>query len=561
MSGRPALDPKTALRELILGAVDRIERSSPGEAVREEIRLLPDTAEGTLSIVDGAAGLSPAEVEDGLGEASAGTEGFWAGWLACQSFCSRQEILTRGSRILCNGDGTIEIGRAEVATPGTAVHLRLLPEHSNLLDDALLTRLIKKSCDFVRFPIYLGRGLHPVNHPDAPWYREGPQPDLLRALQTLFQIGTLLAVFPLQIAAAGTGPRVCGALYVRPRRHRPTLRLYCRGVFVAATDASLLGSGLRDVMSGVIDVDMPTRAAGRELLEPASLQGAWLRQVLVQTAANGLLGLARQRKKHFQELMQEHGPAVKAACLADPEELGELRHHFPYRTSLREAATVPEILAGRQGRVVIYADDLGVAAPLIPLYNRSNTEVVYMMHPVDEKLRAGWMQDGARIELQRFDFDPPGDLSSLPMDDEDRLLTDLITLFRSAIDPALSVMLTSLGADGPPAVLSISEPARARLEMLLAIRSRQEQDRNNELPPELIGVEASVDQTLLLNRSHKIVGHLLAGLAAENAEPLIALCLYSHALLSSGLHLPRSKVAELARTMTELITNLLTQTD
>ncbi len=223
---------------------------------------------------------------------------------------------------------------------------------------------------------------------------------------------------------------------------------------------------------------------------------------------------------------------------------------------------------------MIYADDLGVAASLLPLYRRSNTEVVFMTDPLDEKLRAEWRIDGTKIEFQRFDLAPPGAVPDSPGDDEARLLGTLIDLFRSTIDSALQVELAFFGPDGPPAVLSIAERDRRKLEMLEAIRSRQEQGRTVELPPELAQFVkpgmldiASIARTLILNRSHRIVIRLIAGLGGGvdrptgDLAPLLARCLYGHALLSSGLRLPRAKLAELAHTMTELITNLLPQAE
>ncbi len=477
------LEPKAALRELIVGAVDRLDPSGMGNTAPGEIRLLPEPAASTLSIVDSGAGLSLAEVEDLLGNAGSDTEGFWAGLLACRRLCSRLEVLTRacdsGTRILLTEDGEIRIGAAEIESPGTAVHLQLCREHSSLLTDDLLTRLIKKSCDFVRVPIYLGRGWDPVNLMDAPWYREIPDLQLKGELDRTLQIRTL-AAFPFQISD-NAGPRLRGTLYIRSWRHSATLRLYCRRVFVAAAEADLLGPGLRELVSGVIDADAPSRAESRQLLEPRSSQGAWLQSVLLRIVAQGFLGLARQRRKQLQQLMDDHGPSIKAACLAFPEELGELRNHLPYRTSLRDAATLPEILEGRPERTVIYADDFDIAAPLVPLYRRTNTEVVYMTAPADERLRAQWSIERDGIMFRRADLEPP-----LPpaTGEEGALAGRLEHLFQTSIDPGLAVELRALSPDAPPAILSISDEGRRKLEMLAAIRSRQQQGRTNELPPE-----------------------------------------------------------------------------
>jgi HSP90 family molecular chaperone len=561
------LEPKAVLRELILGAVDRLDPCAEGDAAAREIRLLPDSTAGTLAITDNGAGLSLAEVENGLANAGSGTEGFWAGLLACRPLCSHLEVLTRvcdsGTHVLLTADGETQIGPAEVESPGTSVHLQLHREHSSLLNDDLLTRLIKKSCDFVRIPIYLRRGWDPVNLMDAPWYREVPAPQLKGELERILHIRTL-AAFPFQISENSGRPCLRGALYVRSWRHSATLRLYCRRVFVTAAEADLLGPGLRDLISGVIDVDTPSRAECHRLLEPGSSQGAWLQSVLLRIVAQGFHALARQRKKQLQQLMDDHGPSIKAACLAFPEELGELRNHLPYRTSLRDAATLPEVLEGRPDRTVTYADDLDVAAPLVPLYRRTNTEVVYMTAPADEKLRAQWSIQG--IEFRRADLKPP-----LPpaADEEAALAERLEQLFQTSIDPGLTVELRALGPDGPSAILSLSEDGRRKLEMFTAIRSRRQQGRTNELPPELRQLAesgaldtTSIPQQLILNRSHGIVAQCIAALGgselpAEGIALPFARFLHAQALLSAGLHLPRSRIAELSRSMIELTINLL----
>jgi hypothetical protein len=245
---------------------------------------------------------------------------------------------------------------------------------------------------------------------------------------------------------------------------------------------------------------------------------------------------------------------------------------------LRSQVTLPEYLATRTDRIVVYADDLSLGASLIPLYNQANVEVLFMTDAEDEGLREAWKAAGAGVTFRRLDVDPPG----APEEGPDRrepavsrnTLEALRLLFRSAVGERLGAEIRGLGVEAPPALLAISDQDRKVLTFVEGVRRFQREGRLDELPPEVRDTarrEGFVDllaaltaETVILNTANDIVKVLLRSLGSEHTThttdgvlPQVARFLYGQALLGSGLHLSTEKLSQISRHQTQLITTLL----
>jgi HSP90 family molecular chaperone len=565
-------DPAICVRELIANAAD----SRPSQ-----ITLRVDPTPRLLEVADDGAGMTRTEVASLLGTmfATTKTDGqeavgrFGIGFYSCFSLCSEVDVLTRtcdpgdtGTHVRYRGGQRLEILDDPVQRVGTAVRLTLLPEHVELLDEGRLGRLVRRPCDFLQLPILVGPEL--VNAADAPWYRAAAEDDLRRGLVELLGLDQPLAAFSVD-AQLGSR-RVRGVLHFAPRgRHPATVRLYSNRVLVSESDATLVDEHLRGALSAVLDVDdLPLTISRDAALETSSCVRE-LRPMLVERLAAALADLASRQPTRFRRVMADHGAELKAACLHHRVLLSSVRDHLPYRSSLRPYVTVPEYLASRDDRVVVYADDLSLAAAFLPLYERANVEVLFMTDRSDVSLREGWDDH----TFLRLDVHPIGSArpAAAPgpsaVTEEAREL--LQELFRSTVG-LVTIEARALDPDGPPALVLLSDHERRQWRIAEHVKTKLEQGRHSDLPRELRGEEVSrqlarpISQSILLNTSHPIVRRL-AGLLARGALTdrehrigvMAARFLYALALMASGLPVSPAKARELSRDLSALATCLL----
>jgi molecular chaperone HtpG len=591
LSGNVFAGQQACIRELIANAADSILQLSPDKLGNVEIRVIPDRANGILTVSDNGIGMTKEEAASLLGTifstAKAGQKNligqFGIGFYSCFPLCSVVEVLTRtrrpddiGTRVLYKGGQTLQVDSAAVRSPGTTVRLHLLDTHKSLLDDETLRRFVRKDCNFVRYPIYLGSEWTVLNSLDAPWYHaRASERNLLDGLKKFYGVQDALAVVPVhERLSDGT---VEGVLYIMPSREKPTLQIYSRRILINESDRSLLDDSLQVFLSGVIDAeDLPLVLTRNAILENTP-QTDNLRRLLVERLADGLADLARSRSTEFRRLMAAHGPTIKAACLKHQLLLANLRDHFPYRSSLRPSVTLPDYMASRSDHTAIYSDDVSVGQSLIPLYNQANIEVLFMTDSVDSLLRDRWYCGGKQIEFKRLDVDPPVDkrAAASPRSEEiDRsTLEALRMLFQATVNERLQVETRSLGPNSPPALLALSEEDRCHLQLVEAVRLHEKEGRLAELPVELQRMaktgfldllSALSTQTIILNQTNALVQALSKRLreqrlstSGRGVEALLAKFLYGQALMSSGLYLSTEKLTEISQSLTDLITTLL----
>jgi molecular chaperone HtpG len=608
LSGSVFSGPDASIRELIANAADSISQLTLHLQANLEIRLIPellkaDDCPGILRIKDTGLGMSYGTARERLGkifssgklEQSGLIGRFGIGFYSCLPLCSKVEVCTRtrasddeGTQVIYRGGEELEFRDWPVDRAGTTVALYLLPEFRKLLELQHLRRLVRKHCRYIQYPIYVGHNSELLNDMDARWYHEDAREDELETeLAKQFKIEKPVAVF----SACGkleSGSRVHGVLYIPQANEPREVRLYSQRILITDHDQELLSDDLMMFLAGVLDVDDLPLVISRDGIIENTQQIQEVRQYLISVLADRLEHLAKKRRVDFRRAMAIYGSSIKEACIEHLPLLQQLRDYFAFQSSLGRVVTIPEYLIGSSDREVIYADDRTVGASLIPLYNRANREVLYMTDAVDRRLRDDWRDRNGRVSFRRLDVDPPvadadGDEDNDSRRDFGKSVMEAVRqLFRSAIDAKPDVELRSLGEDGPPAVLAMSDHDRDQLQFVQFVRERQKDGRISELPPEvqemaktgfLDFLSKAADQTVILNPSNAIVSQLLHHLNSKfesprnpvestpaidsELEPVLARFLYSQAMLSSGLDLSSEKLSEISRTQTTLFTALL----
>lgn len=591
LSGNVFTGEQACLRELIANAADSISRLPPLLRHHVEIRVTADRVGGILHISDNGEGMTRREAETRLGTIfGSGKDSardiigqFGIGFYSCFPLCTKVEVLTKsrlpedpGTRVVYEGGKSLRVETVPRNVAGTTVKLYLHRDHRHLLDKNELRTLIQRDCDFIPYPIYLDDGWELVNKMDAPWYHNRTEEEIRKGLEDLVQVKNPLAVIPVdEVVGAG---RVSGLLYIAGRGEESRFRLYSRRVLINESESSLLTPQMRRFLAAVIDAEDLPLVISRDAILEKSPQAVRLREVLIERCGNGLAQMASKSKEDFRRVFDQHGPAIKAAALEHKPLFMKLKDHFPFRSSLRPSVTLPDYLANRSDRTVIYADDMSVGASLIPLYNHLNIEVLYMTDAVDKVVRDRMGEGVEKVQFKRLDVDPPAaaktsatvheyqpDASSLEL---------LRLLFRFAVSsPSIGVELRALGPNSPPAVLALMESDRNNLQFSEAVHEYERTGRKDELPPDIqamLGtgfldfIERLTSQTIILNMSNEVVQQLLRRVktaslnwADSQVNAHLARFLYGQALLSSGLHLAADKLTKIAHDQTEFIALLL----
>ncbi len=162
-----------SIRELITNAADSLAQLPPEQESNLEIRLIPSVSQdsdspGTLRISDTGVGMTYGEAKQRLGklfstdkQSGQGLVGqFGIGFYSCFPLCYEVEVFTRtrargdsGTRLRYRGGEEMQIQPWPVDQPGSTVLLHLRPEHRRLLQQATLTNIVRRYCNYIRYPI------------------------------------------------------------------------------------------------------------------------------------------------------------------------------------------------------------------------------------------------------------------------------------------------------------------------------------------------------------------------------------------------------------------------
>ena len=446
-------DKDVFLRELVSNASDaldklRFERLTDPELGGSEelaIRLEPNPAAHSLSIVDNGIGMTREEIVKNLGTiAKSGTKeflsavrerggkdmppeligqfgvGFYSAFMVAKKIVvvSRRAGSEQATRWESSGDGSYTLGDTERAHSGTTVTLELKPrdedqDDRDYTDEQVLRRIVKRYSDFVAYPIKLSVWKTPegakagekvledvtLNSLKAIWDRPKSEVseeeykafyrhlshdwnDPLRTLPIRLE-GTLEAYALLYLPA-----RAPFDLY-SPEMKRG-VQLYVKRVFVLDECKDLVPSYLRFVR-GVVDAHDLSLNVSRELLQK-DRQIQIIKKQLVKRVLATLEEMKREKPEEYAGFWSNFGPVLKEGLLepggADRDKLLELLR--AETTHGAEPTTLEDyVLRMKEGQSEIYfllgpTKEAAAQSPLLESFRAKGYEVLLFSDPVDE---------------------------------------------------------------------------------------------------------------------------------------------------------------------------------
>lgn len=444
------------LRELISNASDALDRlrfealTRPelvDEGHKYEIRLIPNTAERTLTISDTGIGMSRQELIDHIGTiARSGTRElrkrmkesqsaeavaeligqFGVGFYSAFMVADKVTIVTRrageseATRWESTGEGSYTVTEAEKASCGTEITLHLkAPDAESGIEDYTdrwkLSMIVHKYSDFIAYPIiYEGPAQEPgetdagkeqkietrtLNSMKPIWTRsrsevsESDYHEFYKHLSTDWN--EPLKVLPLK--AEGTVEYE--ALLFIPSQapydlfyvgSEAGLRLYARRVMVMEKCEDLLPRYLRFIKGVVDSSDLPLNISRQRLQQDRHI--TQIRKWLTRKVLDALAEMREKEAEKYLKFWEQFGRALKEGVSSDYENKDRLLPLLLFESSndAKELATLKayvERMKPEQSEILYLTGDSRKVienSPHLEAPKQKGYEVLYLSDPVDE---------------------------------------------------------------------------------------------------------------------------------------------------------------------------------
>lgn len=466
------------LRELISNASDAIDKrryqaltdtSLVNKDQDWKIKLVPDKANGTLTIMDNGIGMSHDELVNNIGTiAKSGTKEFLSkmketkndvnligqfgvGFYSAFMVADKVEIISRASdekayKWISDGSTGFTVEEAEKENRGTEIVLHLKEESKNYLEEWELRQLVKKYSDFVEFAIAMD-----IEREEMPRDDEGKPKEGAEAVKTIKEeiLNSRQAIwtkpkqeikeeeyheFYKNISHDFIDPletvhyHAEGSIEFKALLYIPTnppmdlflkeghqgLHLYINRIFIMNDAKTLIPQYLRFVR-GVVDAsDLPLNVS-REILQ----QDAQLEKIRKNIVSKILSTLKTMKDKEYEKYLKFYkafGSVIKEGIHYDAANKDKIADLLLFESTKEEAGTyrsleqyVTDMPEAQKNIYYIIADNRqeALASPHLEIFKSNNQEVLLMTETIDEIAVQGLMTyKGKSIKsVERGDLD------------------------------------------------------------------------------------------------------------------------------------------------------------
>ena len=424
------------LRELISNGSDACDKLRYEAIAKPElmeaggplaIRIVPDKAANTLSVIDSGVGMDRQELIDNLGTiARSGTKSFVArlkeakdgasligqfgvGFYA--AFMVAERVVVTSRRAGTNeawvwsssgGSGfTVTPGTAEDVervARGTEIVLHLKPEAKDYLEPARIERIVHAYSDNIQFPIELvtdGGEAKQINSASALWQRPKSE---LKPEDYAAAYKSIAGAFDepaMMLHYRAEGRQAYAVLLFAPSSkpfdlfepsRKGRVKLYVRRVFITA-EADLLPPYLRFIRGVVDSEDLPLNIS-REMLEN-NPQLAQIRKAVTGRVISELETLSEKEPEQFDKIWDAFGPVIKEGLYEDFERREKLLALARFTTTTGNRRSLKQYLADfKPNQTEIYflvGDSIErlKSNPMLEAASARGIEVLLLTDPVD----------------------------------------------------------------------------------------------------------------------------------------------------------------------------------
>lgn len=591
------------LRELISNASDAIDKlrfaaltdtSLIPENTEYAIFLLPDAKTKTLTISDNGIGMSKEEVIANIGTiAKSGTKefmdklqasenltateligqfgvGFYSAFMVADkiTLITKKAGMTVGVKWESCGDGTYTIEDCTKETFGTTITLHLKSEHisadepeQNYLNTTILSSLVKKYSDYIRFPIKMlvetskeseeeksSQEMQTLNSMAPLWTRskneisadeynqlykhlfldwQNPLEIIHTKAEGVFEYTTLLYI-----------PEHAPYDFYQ-KEHTTGIKLYSKNVFIMDDCRELLPEYFRFV-KGIIDTPDVSLNISREILQ----QNQTLKKIgknLEKTIVKSLENMLKNSREKYLQFFTEFGKAIKHGIYSDYSSHDKLKELLLFSSSRNSEDTAMITLAEYvqnmkpEQEVIYYAagkDRKTVESfPQMEILKEKGLEVLYLFDRVDEFAIDMLVQYDSKkfqsisrgeLDLSKFENEQEKETQEKLTSENKDLLLEIKNALQDKVD---EVKISNRLKSSPVCLISSNSGISLSMEQILA---------------DVQDSKIKATRILELNPKHEIFEKLKNNFATQgNSELFNDYCnlLYGQALLLEGLPL------------------------
>jgi len=561
------------LRELISNAADACDRlrydsiQNPALAKKHagyEIRIVPDTKERVLSVMDSGIGMTREELIENLGTiAKSGTKAlmeqlkqssaagspsligqFGVGFYSCFMVAHSVDVISRragsddvwiwsstGNDGFTIREATKEESAQLLTTSGTTIKLKLKDEACDFFLEEKIKMVVTTYSNHINLPVYVGKEAdEPVNSASALWMK--PKSDITEADYNEFfsitsnSLGTDVPLLTAHWRAEGKIEYTAllfvpnlrpWDLYDPSRKH--CVRLYVRRVFISDDCSGLVYPWLR-FLRGVIDSeDLPLNISRESLQENAIVSK--IRSGVAKHILSDLEKLSRNDPTAFYAFWMQFGAVVKEGLYDAPEHRDDIFKIAKFHSthSLEMTSLDDYVSRMKEGQDSIYyisgenADSLR-NSPQIEGLKKRGLEVLIFSDTIDDF----WLPIVMDFKGKKFVSATKGaiDLSKFPVADkkagdevvEVKTRSALVAFLKSHLSELISdVRVSDRLTDSPVCLVAADKDADLNVTRIL--KANQNYD-------------AKTKPVLEINADHPLIDQLDA--LAETSTESMALC-------------------------------------
>ncbi len=571
------------LRELISNASDAIDTVRFNSLSNEEmlegnrewkIKLIPDTAAGTLTITDNGIGMSRETVVENLGTiARSGTKAFLeslkaagsgerpeligqfgVGFYSAFMVADRVTVLSRmagdptmGVRWESDGQGSFTVESVPKATRGTDIILHLKEDEKDFLEPWTLRRLVKQFSDFIEHPVVMDVEKEndkkekeiveeTLNSRKALWLRS--KADVTTEEYNAFyqQISGDFTEPAKVIHYTGEGTTEFKVLLFIPG-HKPFdmqfgepkygPKLYIRRVLIMDHCEQLLPPYLRFVRGVVDSSDLPLNVS-RELLQQNPLLER-IQRNLVKSVLKALEEMKTSSPEAYSTFFKELGGVLKEGIATDHtnrEQVADLMLYESINTESGKTTSLPEYVGAMpaEQKDIYYLTGENRAliehAPTLEIFRSRGWDVILMTDPIDEfvlpslhEYRGKHLKAADKGDLEGSDAIP---------EEEKKKFEGLFGYMKQTLPGIQEVRLSSRLKESASCLVSEEGALGANMERIMA----------------KLGQAGKASERILeLNGNHPVVQAVLALHAKAPDDPRcerVVRLLYEQAIIAEG---------------------------
>jgi molecular chaperone HtpG len=592
------------IRELVSNAADAMSKlgklSAMGEANLAEghqfkITVSVNHEAGTIKVIDNGIGMTDEEVKKYINQiAFSGAKDFiekykdktddqqiighfGLGFYSAFMVAKKVEIDTlsyqsgaQGVRWVSEGNTEYEMGTSDRTEIGTTVTLYMADDSKEFTEKFKMREALKKYFAFLPYEMYLvdetekpeektdkkdekeEQKPEPLNNIHPLWkknpkdctdeeYKEFYRDTFMDYQEPLFWIH-LNMEYPF---------RMQGIIYFPRLKHEfetmeGKIKLYYNQVFVADNIKEVIPEFLL-MLKGTLDCpDLPLNVSRSFLQNEGYVQ--MISRHITKKVADKLTLLYKKEPDNYKKYWDDINPFVKYGCIREDKFYEKVKDIILFKTITEEYVTLSEYLERNKDKhqnTVYYVNDPKQQTQYINMFKENGMEAVLLNTLIDNHFISFLEGQNADVKFLRIDAEITSNLKDESADENEKeskkQAEKLEKLFKDVLgNKDLKVQVEKLKSEATPAIILLSEQSRRMQEMSRMFGGG---DMGSMFPK---------DETLVINRSNKLVKALIGSIKDKDKDEdreLLVKQIYDIAMLSHRPLEPEAMTAFVQRTL------------